>query len=41
MEVFQKKYDIDSKEDGKAETDIRRHGGMETTLLVLVVGAFS
>ena len=24
------KYDIGSKEEGKAEVDIRRHGGMET-----------
>ena len=41
MEVYYKKYDIGSKKEGKAEADIRRHGDMETTMLVLVVGAFS
>ena len=41
MNVYQKKYDIGSKEEGKAKADIRRHGGMEATMLVLVVGTFS
>ena len=41
MEVYWKKCDIGSKEEGKAEADIRRHGDIEGTMLVLVVAAFS
>ena len=41
IEVYQKKYDISSKEGGKAEADIKRHEDMKATMLVLVVGAFA
>ena len=41
MEVYKKMYGIGSKEEGKTEADIRRHGDMEATMLVLIVGAFS
>ena len=40
MEVYQEKYDIGSKKEGKAEADIGRHGGMEALMLVLVVSDF-
>ena len=39
--VYYKKYEIGSKEEGKAEADIRRYRGMEATMLVFVMGAFS